>query len=111
MKKRWVFTGVAGLLGALFLGCVLCVGGASGWFGLGALAAGEEPAWEHAYPTTWDPAGRPVEDLLIQWGSGPVEVRVGEGPVVTVTEYASRPLEAGEMLSLSLSRNPDMHQA
>ena len=22
MKKRWVFTGVAGLLGALFLGCV-----------------------------------------------------------------------------------------
>ena len=103
MKKRWVFTGVAGLLGALFLGCVLCVGGASGWFGLGALAAGEEPAWEHAYPTTWDPAGRPVEDLLIQWGSGPVEVRVGEGPVVTVTEYASRPLEEGEMLSLSFS--------
>ena len=103
MKKRWVFTGVAGLLGALFLGCVLWVGGASGWFGLGALAAGEEPAWEHAYPTTWDPAGRPVEDLLIQWGSGPVEVRVGEGPVVTVTEYASRPLEAGEMLSLSFS--------
>ena len=45
MKKRWVFTGVAGLLGALFLGCVLWVGGASGWFGLGALAAGEEPAW------------------------------------------------------------------
>ena len=44
MKKRWVFTGVAGLLGALFLGCVLWVGGASGWFGLGALAAGEEPA-------------------------------------------------------------------
>lgn len=103
MKKRWVFTGVAGLLGALFLGCVLWVGGASGWFGLGALAAGEEPAWEHAYPTTWDPAGRPVEDLLIQWGSGPVEVRVGEGPVVTVTEYASRPLEEGEMLSLSFS--------
>ena len=103
MKKRWVFTGVAGLLGALFLGCVLWVGGASGWFGLGALAAGEEPAWEHAYPTTWDPAGRPVEDLLIQWGSGPVEVRVGEGPVVTVTEYASRPLEDGEMLSLSFS--------
>lgn len=69
MKKRWVFTGVAGLLGALFLGCVLWVGGASGWFGLGALAAGEEPAWEHAYPTTWDPAGRPVEDLLIQCGA------------------------------------------
>ena len=44
MKKRRVFTGVAGLLGALFLGCVLWVGGASGWFGLSALAAGEEPA-------------------------------------------------------------------
>ena len=103
MKKRWVFTGVAGLLGALFLGCVLWVGAPPAGLGWAPWPPGKSPPGSTPIPPPGDPAGRPVEDLLIQWGSGPVEVRVGEGPVVTVTEYASRPLEEGEMLSLSFS--------
>ena len=75
MKKRWVFTGVAGLLGALFLGCVLWVGGASGWFGLGALAAGEEPAWgarlSHHLGPSRPPGGGPADSVGQRPRGGP----------------------------------------
>lgn len=103
MKKRWAFTGAACLLAALFLAGVLAVGGSSGWFGLQALAAGGEPDWQYAYQTTWDPGDRTVEGLRVSWGNGPVELRQGQGALVTVTEYAARPLEEDERLALSFS--------
>lgn len=96
MKKRWAFMGVACLLAALFLGGVLAVGRTTQWFGLEVLAKGASPTWAYSYSTTWDPALSSVEGLDIGWGNGPVEIRAGQGTVITVTEYASRPLEEAE---------------
>lgn len=96
MKKRWAFVGAACLLAALFLVGVLAVGRTTQWFGLEVLAKGASPAWEYSYSTIWDPEVNSVDALDIGWGSGPVEVRAGQGAVITVTEYASRPLEEAE---------------
>ena len=95
MKKRWAFVGAACLLAALFLVGVLAVGRTTQWFGLEVLAKGASPAW--------DPEVNSVDALDIGWGSGPVEVRAGQGAVITVTEYASRPLEEAEQLVVSAS--------
>lgn len=104
MKKKWAFTAAAGALGGLFLAGVLAVGGSTGWFGLKELAAPQgPPSWDYRYETTWDPAQDGVEGLSIAWGSGHVSVRPGEGPLITVTEYAGRPLKEEERLSLSSS--------
>lgn len=103
MKKRWAFMGVACLLAALFLGGVLAVGRTTQWFGLEVLAKGASPTWAYSYSTTWDPALSSVEGLDIGWGNGPVEIRAGQGTVITVTEYASRPLEEAEQLAVSSS--------
>lgn len=103
MKKRWAFVGAACLLAALFLVGVLAVGRTTQWFGLEVLAKGASPAWEYSYSTIWDPEVNSVDALDIGWGSGPVEVRAGQGAVITVTEYASRPLEEVEQLVVSAS--------
>lgn len=103
MKKKWVFTGVAAALGALFLAGALRAGAHCGWFGLGALAAPQDPQWEYSYQTTWDPAQDGVEGIAVTWGNGPVYVNSGEGALITVTEYSQRPLEVDERLSLSSS--------
>ena len=103
MKKRWAFVGAACLLAALFLVGVLAVGRTTQWFGLEVLAKGASPAWEYSYSTIWDPEVNSVDALDIGWGSGPVEVRAGQGAVITVTEYASRPLEEAEQLVVSAS--------
>ena len=73
------------------------------WFGLEVLAKGASPTWAYSYSTTWDPALSSVEGLDIGWGNGPVEIRAGQGTVITVTEYASRPLEEAEQLAVSSS--------
>ncbi len=49
------------------------------------------------------PGVNSVDALDIGWGSGPVEIRAGQGAVITVTEYASRPLEEAEQLAVSSS--------
>lgn len=103
MKRKWVFTGAAWCLGALFLGSVLAVGGTTEWYGLEALAKGKEPLWQYTYRSSWDPAQTAVEGLAVSWGSGPVEIRLGEGPLVQVTEYAAQPLNEDQQLSLSSS--------
>lgn len=103
MKKKWAFTAAAGVLGGLFLAGVLEVGSSTGWFGLEELASPGVPSWEHSYETTWDPSQDGVEGLSVRWAAGPVSVMPGEGPLITVTEYASRPLEEGERLALSSS--------
>ena len=91
------------MLAALFLVGVLAVGRTTQWFGLEVLAKGASPAWEYSYSTIWDPEVNSVDALDIGWGSGPVEVRAGQGAVITVTEYASRPLEEAEQLVVSTS--------
>lgn len=103
MKKKWAFTAAAGVLCGLFLAGVLEVGSSTGWFGLEELASPGVPSWEHSYETTWDPSQDGVEGLSVRWAAGPVSVMPGEGPLITVTEYASRPLEEGERLALSSS--------
>ncbi|MFR5135337.1 MAG: DUF4097 family beta strand repeat-containing protein [Acutalibacter sp.] len=103
MKKKWAFTAAAGVLGGLFLAGVLEVGSSTGWFGLEELASPGVPSWEYSYETTWDPSQDGVEGLSVRWAAGPVSVMPGEGPLITVTEYASRPLEEGERLALSSS--------
>ena len=103
MKKKWAFTAAAAVLGGLFLAGVLEVGSSTGWFGLEELASPGVPSWEYSYETTWDPSQDGVEGLSVRWAAGPVSVMPGEGPLITVTEYASRPLEEGERLALSSS--------
>lgn len=103
MKKRWFFAGAAGLLAALFLGCVLAVGRSTQWFGLELLAQGASPQWTFERQVTWDPELSSVEGLRISWGDGPVSVEPCEGTMITVTEYADRPLEKEECLELTSS--------
>lgn len=103
VKKSWVFTGIAWLLAALFFGSVLAVGSSTGWFGLKELMVGSPPPWNYQYERTWDPAAGNVEGLEITWGNGPITVRPGEGPLVTVTESAAAPLEEEQRLTLTLS--------
>ena len=67
VKKRWIFTGVAGLLAALFLGGVAAVGASTGWFGIEELASREEDSqWPYRYQTSWDPTDRGMEGLRTQ---------------------------------------------
>ena len=104
VKKRWIFTGVAGLLAALFLGGVAAVGASTGWFGIEELASREEDSqWPYRYQTSWDPTDRGMEGLRITWGNGSISVRPTDAPLVTVTEYAARPLEESELLGLTFS--------
>lgn len=106
MKKQWIFRGVTAALAAFFLGGTLAVGASSGWYGLEELASSGkgEDQWPYQYTSTWDPALSEVDGLNIQWGGGPVKVIPTDSPLVTVTEYASTPLEEEQQLSLSSSR-------
>lgn len=101
MKKRWFFTGAAALLAVFFLSCVLAVGGSTGWFGLEELISDKPTDWQYDYQTTWDLSASSVDGLEITWSDGPVYVRPCEGDLITVTEYADRPLEEDERLALS----------
>lgn len=103
MKKRWFFTGAAAALAALFLGCVLAVGKSTQWFGLEQLAKGSSPQWTYERQVTWDPSLSSVEGIRIAWGDGPVYVKPCEGTMITVTEYASRPLEEEEFFQMTSS--------
>lgn len=103
MKKRWVFTGVTVFLAALFLAGVLGVGKSTEWFGLEELISPESADWQYEYQTTWDPVLDSVDGLQIAWGNGPVYIRVGEGNMVTVTEFSTRPLEQEERFKLASS--------
>lgn len=104
MTKSRAFTLAACGLGGLFLFLWLWAGAKSGWFGFEDLWRREEPSWQFSYASTWDPAEGSFRGLSIDWGHGPVEVRLTEGPLVTVTEYSPVTLEAGEKLRLSSSR-------
>ena len=44
-----------------------------------------------------------MEGLRITWGNGSISVRPTDAPLVTVTEYAARPLEESELLGLTFS--------
>lgn len=103
MKKRWIFTGVTVLLAVFFLGSVLAVGKSTDWFGFRELASPGPADWSYDYQTTWDPSVSSVDGLNISWSNGPVTVCVGEGSVITITEYSNRSLKEEERMEISSS--------
>lgn len=103
MERSRIFTIAAWAIGALFLGAVAAVGFATGGFGLGELSQPQEEAFDQDYRYSWNVDEDPVTGLNISWFHGPVELKVGDGNVIYVTERSSGELEEGERLELSSS--------
>lgn len=103
MERSRIFTIAAWAIGALFLGAVAAVGFATGGFGLGELSQPQEEAFDQDYRYSWNVDEDPVTGLDISWFHGPVELKVGDGNVIYVTERSSGELEEGERLELSSS--------
>lgn len=103
MERSRIFTIAAWAIGALFLGAVAAVGFATGGFGLGELSQPQEEAFDQDYRYSWNVDEDPVTGLNISWFHGPVELKVGDGNVIYVTERSSGELEEGEQLELSSS--------
>ena len=85
------------------MGAVAAVGFATGGFGLGELSQPQEEAFDQDYRYSWNVDEDPVTGLNISWFHGPVELKVGDGNVIYVTERSSGELEEGEQLELSSS--------
>ena len=103
MQRGKIFTAVAWGLGGLFLCAAAAVGFATQDFGLAELPDPQPEDWAQAYTTTWDTEEDPVRGLDISWFHGPVELRVGEGQYVTVTEEAQQELPEEDRLELTSS--------
>ena len=103
MQRGKIFTAVAWGLGGLFLCAAAAVGFATQGFGLAELPDPQPEDWAQAYTTTWDTEEDPVRGLDISWFHGPVELRVGEGQYVTVTEEAQQELPEEDRLELTSS--------
>ena len=103
MVRSRIYTIAAWAIGALFLGAVAAVGFATGGFGLGELSQPQEEAFDQDYRYSWNVDEDPVTGLNISWFHGPVELKVGDGNVIYVTERSSGELEEGERLELSSS--------
>ena len=103
MERSRIFTIAAWAIGALFLGAVAAVGFATGGFGLGELSQPQEEAFDQDYRYSWNVDEDPVTGLNISWFHGPVELKVGDGNVIYVTERSSGELEEGEQLELPSS--------
>lgn len=108
MKKKAAFTLVACSIAALFLICVLAVGLSQNGFGIFKLAGEASAGWSKAagdtYEYTWDPVETDVTGLDIDWINGEVEVKVGAGDLIRITERpASGKLEEQKRLKLSTS--------
>ncbi len=108
MKKKAIFTIVACSIAALFLTAVLAVGLAGGGFGPGSFdwraeSAAAKPGTANQYEYTWDPAETEVTGLDVEWIDGTVDLKVGSGSVIRITESADRRLKENEKLKLSCS--------
>lgn len=109
MERSRIFAIGAWGIAALFLGAVLAVGFATGGFGLGQLtrpageAPGEAEAWDTDYRYSWDVTEDPVTGLDISWFHGPIELKVGDGNLIYITEWSAGELEEEAKLELSSS--------
>lgn len=103
MKKRAVFTIVTCSIAVLFLSSILFIGLKSDGFGL-FHPRGETPGEKkNEYTYTWDPREDGVDGLSVEWVSGSVNLKVGSGDVIRITERSSRALDEKEKLKLSSS--------
>lgn len=104
MKKSAIFTIVACSIAVVILAGVMVVGMTSDGFGIGTLLEGEPDAANgREYSYTWDPAETEVEGLDISWISGSIDLKVGSGPLIRITERSNRDLKENEKLELSSS--------
>ncbi len=110
MKKKAVFTITACSIAALFLIAVLVIGLKNDGFGISALrreadegqSVGNAPGAKE-YTRTWDPDDSDMIGLDVEWINGEVEVKVGSGPLVRITETSRKALKEDERLQLSSS--------
>lgn len=104
--KKAVFTVIACSIAALVLTGVLVVGLTSDGFGIGALAKDDGNGARNAenkYEYTWDPAETPVSGLEVDWINGPVDLKVGSGGLIRITESSDEKIEKDDRLRLSSS--------
>lgn len=90
MKKSYVFTAVACVLAAALAVCVFAV----------IKNCGGEDLPITAYEYTWDTDKLTVYGLDVEWINGSVEICVGEGDLICVTERTSCELDEDEQLEL-----------
>lgn len=111
MKKKTVFTIVFGSVTALLLTAVLVVGLSTDGFGIQSALQERDSAGTHltkadgdTYEYTWDPVEDEITGLAIHWSAGMVDVKVGSGNLIKVTEQANRgDLSEDKRLQLSSS--------
>lgn len=106
MKKSAIFTIVACSLVVLILGGVLAIGLTSDGFGVINLLNWEHFGDEgdgklHEYSETWD--AEDVDSLNVGWINGDVNLVVGSGNQIVITERANRELEENQKMRLSES--------
>lgn len=97
MKKKAVFTAVAGSIIALLLTAVLVVGLSTEGFGVRSALQERDSAGTHltksdgdTYEYTWDPAEDEITGLSIHWSAGMVDVKVGSGNLIKITEQVNQ---------------------
>lgn len=111
MKKKAILTIVAGSVTALVLTAVLAVALSTDGFGVGSARADFESGSTHltaaagdTYQYTWDPAEDDTTGLSIHWADGMVDVKVGAGNLIKITEQAdTTDLTEPERLQLKAS--------
>ena len=111
MKKKAILTIVAGSVTALVLTAVLVVGLSDDGFGIGDAKADFESGGTHltavdgdTYQYTWDPSEDDTTGLSIHWSDGMVDVKVGTGGLIKITEQADKTdLTEPERLQLKAS--------
>lgn len=111
MKKKAVFTIVTCSIVALLLTAVLVVGLSTDGFGVKSAMREHDGAGTHltssdgdTYEYTWDPQEDEITGLSIHWSAGMVDVKVGSGNLIKITEQANRSgLSEDKRLQLSVS--------
>ena len=108
MKKKAVFTIITCSIAALFLIFVLAIGLSEDNFGFSRLAKEGKEGWAEAegetFEYTWDPEEVKISGLDIDWINGKVEIKVGSGNLIRITEQpGSGTLSEDDRLKLSSS--------
>lgn len=104
MKKSAVLTIVTCSIAIVILTGVLVVGLKSDGFGIGKLldtGSLSPEAGGEKYSYTWE--SEEIEGLDISWINGPIELKVGTGNEILITEVSKHVLEEKERLQISSS--------